>query len=175
MIAGGVFHFFEESQVKQVFSMLADNFHGGEIVFNVLSRLGDGFGGWMDIISPEQGNEMRTALTAAIKDWWKKAPKGQKEKLNDVIASLELLKKPKGKRWSDLEAWWNQLSDKEIVEVMRGFRKSFRAGAGTWELQDARELTKWDNRITVLDQFPMFKKHPTRFVGRRHAALYGLQ
>ena len=26
-----------------------------------------------------------------------------------------------------------------------------------WALEDANEITKWDNRITVLDQFPMFK------------------
>ena len=160
MIAGGVFHFFEESQVKQVFSMLADNFDGSEIVFNIISRSGDGFGAWMDILSPEKRDVMRKALVDAIKDWWNKAPQGQKEKLNDLIATVELPTKPKGKAWSDLEAWWNQLSDKEMVEVMRGFRTSFRRGVDVWELEDAREITKWDSRITVIDQFPMFKNIP---------------
>ena len=36
MIAGGIFMWFERPQVKQFFSMLADNFPGGEIVFDVL-------------------------------------------------------------------------------------------------------------------------------------------
>jgi len=160
MIAGGVFHFFEQAQVKQFFSMLADNFHGGEIVFNVLSRSGDSFGAWMDIVSPEQRDVIRTELVDAIKDWWKRAPQGQKEKLNDMIATLELPKKPKGKAWSDLEAWWNQLSDKEMTEVMRGFRRSFRGGVDVWEVEDAHEITKWDGRFTVIDQFPIFKNIP---------------
>lgn len=160
MIAGGVFHFFEESQVKQFFSALADNFDGAEIVFNVIPQSADGFGAWRNMLSPEQRDVVRTALRDATKDWWKKAPQGQKEKLNDMIATLELPKKPKGKAWSDLEAWWNQLSEKETLEVMRGFMKSFRGGVDVWELEDAREITKWDGRITVIDQFPMFKNIP---------------
>ena len=160
IIAGGVLHFFEESQVKQFFSALADNFDGGEIVLDILSRSDDGFGAWMNILSPEQRDMMRTALRDALKDWWKKSPQDQKEKLNDMIATLELPKKPNGKAWSDLEAWWNQLSEKETLEVMRGFGKSFRSGVDMWELEDAREITKWDGRITVIDQFPMFKNVP---------------
>jgi O-methyltransferase involved in polyketide biosynthesis len=39
MIAGGVLMYFEESQVKQFFSLLADNFPGGEIIFDALSKL----------------------------------------------------------------------------------------------------------------------------------------
>ena len=39
MIAGGVLPYFEESQVKRFFSMLADNFPGVEIVFDVTSKL----------------------------------------------------------------------------------------------------------------------------------------
>jgi O-methyltransferase involved in polyketide biosynthesis len=160
VIAGGVFHFFEESQVKQFFSMLADNFDGSEIVFNVISRSADGFGAWMNILSPQQRDVMRTALVDAMKDWWKKAPQDQKEKLTDMIATLDLPKKPKGKTWSDLEAWWNQLSNEETMKVMRGFRTSFRSGVDGWEIEDAREITKWDGRITVIDQFPIFKNIP---------------
>jgi O-methyltransferase involved in polyketide biosynthesis len=141
MIAGGVFRFFEGSQVKQFFSMLADNFDGGEIVFNIRSRSPDGFGAGMNILSPEQRDVMRTALLDAIKEWWIKAPQGQKEKLNDMIATLELPTKPKGKAWSDLEAWWNQLNEKETMEVMRGFRRSFRGDVDAWEVKDAREIT----------------------------------
>jgi hypothetical protein len=40
---------------------------------------------------------------------------------------------------------------------MRGFRESSRSGAGRWDLKDAREIEKWDRRITVIDQHPMFK------------------
>ena len=43
MIAGGVLGWFEEAQVKQFFSMLADNFPDGEIVFDAMSRLDGGF------------------------------------------------------------------------------------------------------------------------------------
>ena len=39
MIAGGVLQFFEEAQVKQFFSMLADNFPDGEIVFDAIPKL----------------------------------------------------------------------------------------------------------------------------------------
>jgi O-methyltransferase involved in polyketide biosynthesis len=160
MIAGGVFHFFEGSQIKQFFSMLADNFDGGEIVFNVISRSADGFGAWMNILSPEQRDVMRTALVDALKGWWKKASQDQKEKLNDMIATLELPTKPKSKAWPDLEAWWNQLSEKEMLEVMRGFRTSFRSDVDAWEVEDAREITKWDGRVTVIDQFPIFRNIP---------------
>jgi hypothetical protein len=111
-----------------LFTLRARQFDGGEIVFNVIPRSADGFGAWRDILPPEQRDVMRTALVDALKDWWKKAPQGQKEKLNDTIATLDLPKKPNGKAWSDLEAWWNQLSEKETLEVMRGFGKSFRSG-----------------------------------------------
>jgi len=39
---------------------------------------------------------MRKALVDVIKKWWKKAPQGQKEKLNDTIATL-VPAQPKGK------------------------------------------------------------------------------
>jgi len=160
ILAGGVLHFFEESQVKQFFSILADNFDGGEIVFNALSLPDDHFGWWADILSSEQRDAIKTALLDTINEWWKKAPQGQKQKLNDTIAALDLPTKPKGTAWSGLEAWWNQLSDKEMLKVMRGFGKSFRSGAGRWELKDAREIAKWDRRITVMGQLPMFKDIP---------------
>ena len=66
IIAGGLLHFFEESQVQQFFSALADNFDGGEIVFNVIPRSADGFGAWRDILPPEQRDVMRTALVDAL-------------------------------------------------------------------------------------------------------------
>jgi hypothetical protein len=43
------------------------------------------------------------------------------------------------------------------VTVIRGFSESFHS---TWALEDAREIEKWDRRITVIEQLPMFKDIP---------------
>jgi hypothetical protein len=169
MIAGGVLRFLEEAQVKQFFSMLADNFPGGEIVFNAMSRSDGGFGTWSDRFPPEQQDAMRATLVEALKDWWEKAlkdwwekaPQDQKGKLNDMIAMLKTPTKPKGKEWTDIEAWWNQLSDTEKEGAVRNLMtSSFRGGASMWMKGDVNGSTKWDSRITVIDQFPMFKNIP---------------
>ncbi len=161
MIAGGIFMWFEEAQAKQFFSMLADNFPDDEIVFDAMSRSDNDFGGtWIDRLPQEQRDTMRAALVEALKDWWEKAPQDQKDKVTDMIATLKIPTKPKGKEWSDLEAWWNQLSDKETREALRGLMTAFHGGVDTWALEDASEFTKWNNRITVIDQFPMFENIP---------------
>ncbi|MGB8310384.1 MAG: class I SAM-dependent methyltransferase [Halobacteriota archaeon] len=160
MIAGGALGWFEEAQVKQFFSMLADNFPDGEIVFDAMSRLEGGFRTWIDMFPPEQRNSMRAAMVEALKDWWENAPQDQKDKVNDMIATFKTPTKPKGEEWSDLEAWWNRLSDTEKEEAMRDLMTSFRGGVGMWAVGDANEFTKWDSRITVLDQFPLFKNIP---------------
>jgi len=157
MIAGGVLHFLEEAQVKQFFSLLADNFPGGEIVFNAMSRSDEGFRAWMDMVPPEQRDAMKATMAEALKDWWEKAPQDQKDKVNDMITALKIPTKPKGKEWSDLEEWWNKLSDEEKEGVMRDLMTAFRGGVGMWTIDDASEFTKWDSRITMIDQFPMFK------------------
>ena len=56
--------------------------------------------------------------------------------------------------------WWNQLSTKEKEEAWRNFRAFPFAGSDRWALEDVNEFTKWDNRITLIDQFPMFKNIP---------------
>ena len=160
VMAGGVLPFFEESEIKQFFSMLADNFPDGEIVFDAMSRSDEGFRESMDMFPPEQRDSMRAALVEALKDWWEKAPQDQKDKVTDMIATLKTPTKPKGKEWSDLEAWWNRLSDTEKEEAMRDLMTSFRGRVGMWALEDANEITKWDNRITVLDQFPFYRNIP---------------
>ena len=161
MIAGGIFHFLKEAQVKQFFSMLADHFPAGEIVFNAMSRSDERFGAWMDMFPPEQRDAMRVTMAEAMKDWWDTASQDQRDKVTDMIAALEIPKKPKGKEWSDLEAWWKQLSDTEKEEgVMRGLMTSFRGGVGMWTLDDVNKFTKWDNRVTVLDQLPMYRNIP---------------
>ena len=161
MVAGGVLQWFEEAQVKQFFSMLADNFPGGEIVFNAMSRSDDGFGAWMDMFPPEQRDAMRAAWMEALKDWWEKAPQDQKD---EAITALKTPTKPKGTEWSDLEAWWNQLSDTEKAGALRDLMTAFShipsGGVGMWTLEDANEITKWDNRITVIDRLSLFKNIP---------------
>ncbi|HYA61158.1 MAG TPA: hypothetical protein VED16_03645 [Candidatus Acidoferrum sp.] len=46
MISCGVLGFFKKSQIKQFFSSLADNFSGGELVFDVASTLGNLISNW---------------------------------------------------------------------------------------------------------------------------------
>jgi len=157
MIAGGVLGWFNESEVKQFFLMLADNFPDGEIVFDAISRLDGGFRTWMDMFPPEQRETMRAAWMEALKDWWEKAPQDQKDKMNDLIATLKTPTTPNGTEWSDLEAWWNQLSDKETEEAVRDLMTAFRGGVVPWALEDVNEFTKWDKRIAVLDQFPLYR------------------
>jgi O-methyltransferase involved in polyketide biosynthesis len=158
MIAGGVFHWFDQPQVKQFLSTLADNFPGAEIAFNV-SRP-EHLGRWTEILSSEQRDAVKAAILDTIKEWWKNAPQDQKQKLNDTIATLDLPTKPKGETWAELEAWLNQLSSKELMEMTRGFMKSLRSGSDAWALEDAREIERWDPRIIVIEQLPMFKDLP---------------
>ena len=79
MVVGGVLLYFEEAQVKQFFSLLADNLPDGEIVFDAPSR-----------------KIRSTGLIAPFK----------------------------------------------------------------WTLRDANKITKWDTRVKVIDQFPLFKNIP---------------
>jgi hypothetical protein len=160
IVVGGVLQFFDEPQVKQFFSMLADNFDGGEIVFDVILGSEGIPDLWVNLTPPEQRDAMKTAFAGLIKEWWKNAPQGQKKQLNDAIAALDLPKKPKGETLSDLQAWWAQLSDAERAEFLRGLRKSAHIGGDPWALEDAHEIEKWDPRITVIEQLPMFKDIP---------------
>jgi len=146
--------------------MLADNFPDGEIIFDVPSKLDNNFRALIEQFPPEQQDAMRSALMDAMKDWWEKAPQDQKDTL---IGALKNPTKPKGKEWSDLEAWWNQLSDTEKEEAWNDFRASSdtsfeQVSWGRWTLEDASEIAKWDDRITVIDQFPLYRnisRHPS--------------
>ncbi len=166
MIASEVFQFFEESEMKQFFSMLADNFPDGEIVFDAVSRSDGGFRTLIDRFPPEQRGMMTAAWMEALKGWWEKAPQNQKDEVSNMIATLETPTKPKGKEWSDIEAWWNQLSDTEKEEALRDLMTvfqsmyPFRGSAGTWVPNDINEIARWDSRITVVDQFPLYQNIP---------------
>jgi len=176
MVAGGVLSWLEEAEVKQFFSMLTDNFPDGEIVFDFRSRSDDSVDAWVDIVPPEQRGAVRAAWAEGLKTWWKKAPQDQKDKLlktwwkkapqdqkdnlNDMIATLETPVNPKGKEWADIEAWWDQISDKEKGEAIVGLMMSARREVSKWTLEDASEFTKWDSRITVIDQVPTFRNVP---------------
>ena len=164
IIAGGVFAWFKEAQVKQFFSMLADNFPNGEIVFDAASRLDDDSKRWIEMFPQEQQDAIRAASkeawTEAWKDWWERAPQYQKDKLNDMIAALKIPTKPSGREWADIEAWHNHLSDEEKDEVSRELRKARLGGVDMWTIDDVNKFTKWDNRIVVLEKFPLFKNIP---------------
>ena len=84
----------------------------------------------------------------------------QKNKLHDMRAALKTTTKPRGKEWSEFTTWWNQLSDKEKEEVVCDLMTAFRGGVGMWALEDVNEFTKWDNRISVSDQFPVYRNPP---------------
>ncbi len=58
--------------------------------------------------------------------------------------------------------WWNQLNAKEkgkeekgkaMSDFLDGHSKDLKCEC---PLEDANEMTMWDNRITVVDQFPLF-------------------
>ena len=114
MIAGGLLRYFEEAQIKQFFSMLADNFPGGEIVFNASSRVDNHFGAWIEKLPPDQQKELGAALMET------------REEMRHNFGAFS--------RWG--------------------------LGLGKWALKDVNEITRWDDRITVIDQSPLFKDIP---------------
>ena len=86
MIADGVLPWFNELEVKRFFSMLADHFPSGEIVFDAMSRSDNSVGAWMDMFPPEQREAMRVAWFEALKEGGKKH-----HKIRKIICSLKYL------------------------------------------------------------------------------------
>ena len=154
MTAGGVFPLIQKEQVEQFFSILADNLPSSEIVFDAQSTLDDHFEVWITQLPPDKQKALRAAQTEALKGWWQKAPHDRKDAL---IATLKTQTTPHGTKGADLEAWWEQLSTPEKEETLHEFRAFSSRGLRKWALEDANEITKWDKRITVIDQFPLFK------------------
>ena len=160
MIAGGLLRYFEEGQIKQFFSMLADNFAGSEIIFNASSRVDNHFGAWIEQLPADQQKELGAALMEKLKGWWDRAPQDQKDNL---ISMLKTSAGPRGIEWTDVEEWWDQHNAKEMREEMRrnfGAFSRWGVGLGKWALKDVNEITRWDARITVIDQSPLFKDIP---------------
>lgn len=163
VIAGGIFHYFDEAEVRHLFLLLADHFPGCEIIFDAESKSSidvDGncgaYGaGWSDD-EPEKRDTMQVEYMRSYKDLWMMLPQDLKEM---VISALTIQTKPKGIEWDDFEIWWNQLSPKEKGKAMSDF------SAGSLiicrcPLEDANEMMTWDKRIIVVDQFPLFKNIP---------------
>jgi len=116
LIAGGLLRYFEESQVKQFFSMLADNFPGDEIIFNASSRADNYFGAWIEQLSSDQKKEFGVAHSA----------EEMREEMRHNFGAFS--------RWG--------------------------LGLGKWALKDVNEITRWDDRITVIDQSPLYRNIP---------------
>jgi O-methyltransferase involved in polyketide biosynthesis len=60
IVACGVLAYFEDSQIKRLFSMLADNFPDSEVVFDASTKLGNIFSNW---------GLRRTGMKQAITRW----------------------------------------------------------------------------------------------------------
>lgn len=164
VIASGIFHYFDETEVRQLFSLLAAKIPGCEIVFDAESKSSidiDGncgaFGaGWSDD-SPEKRDAMQAECMRTSKNAWKML--FSQNLLDKIISSLTTPTKPQSAEWNDFETWWNQLSAQEKGKAM----SDLSAGSPVIcrsPLEDANELTKWDNRISVVDQFPFFRDIP---------------
>ncbi|AKB37490.1 Tetracenomycin polyketide synthesis O-methyltransferase TcmP [Methanosarcina siciliae C2J] len=162
MIAGGLFRYFGETEVRQFFSLLADRFPGCEIVFEAESESSidvDGscgaYGvGWNDD-EPEKRDAMQAEYIKAFENAWKMFfPQAQKDMM---IGALTTSTRPQSAEWDDFETWWDQLSAQEKGEAMSDFFFGFTCKC---PLEDASEMVAWDDRITVVDQFPLFRGIP---------------
>jgi len=165
MIAGALFYYFEDARVREFFSMLADNLPGSENVFDAQTKPGyatgaGAYGALDDQNSPEVLDIMKAEALVQFKLFWEYEPQDLKDMM---IASLTTSVKPGGMEWTDFEAWRNKLSTQEVEEASHcfgGAYNGFQKGVGMWTLNDAHELAKRDSRITLIDQFPMFKNIP---------------
>lgn len=163
MIAGGLFHYFDEAEIRQFFSLLADHLPGSEIVFEAESKssididgnLGAYGAGWSDN-APEKRDAMQAEYMRSYKDLWMILPQDLKKV---IISALTTLTKPESAEWDDFETWWNRLSAQEKGKAMSDFSTGSPAVCRC-PLEDASELTTWDNRITVVDQFPLCRNIP---------------
>lgn len=165
VIAGGLLRYFSETQVRKFFSLLADCLPGSEVVFEAESKSSsvvDGnygaYGvGWSDD-EPEKRNALQTEALMTFKNMWIRVPQDKKDKL---IFTLTTSTKPQNAEWNYFKMWWNQLSAQEKGKAMSDFYAGFFPDLNCrCPLEDANEMTAWGNRITVVDQFPLFRDIP---------------
>jgi O-methyltransferase involved in polyketide biosynthesis len=160
LIAAGFFHYFDEATLRQFFSLLTDSFSSYQIVFEAESKSSivvDGnygaYGaGWSDE-EPEKRNAIQEEALRGLKNLWVVTPLTLR---NMMVKSLTTQNKPQSSEWDDFEIWWDQLNAQEkgktMSDLVAGSYMTCR-----FPLEDAKEMTKWDDRITVFDQFPLFR------------------
>jgi O-methyltransferase involved in polyketide biosynthesis len=159
ILAGGLFRYFDEARVSKFFASLADHLPGSEIVFGVESKSSSGgsYGaGWSDS-EPVKRDAIQAEYMRTFKNAWNMFyPKSLKEKMLEVLTTPT---KPNSSQWDDLEAWWNQLNAQEKIQTIHDFSVSLGI-ACRWAMEDLNEMTTWDARIIIVDQFPLFKDIP---------------
>lgn len=161
IIACGLLRYFDEAKVRQLFLLLADHFPGCEVVFDIESKSssdadGGGYGaGWSDN-ELEKRDAMLAERFKSFQSAWKVIPHNLKDK---TLGTLTTSIKPSGTEWVDIETWWNKLNSQEKSKAMHEFGMSLGITC-KWALNDANEMTKWDNRIKVVEQLSMFKNIP---------------
>jgi O-methyltransferase involved in polyketide biosynthesis len=164
IIAGGIFHYFHEAEVRQLFLLLADHIPGCEIVFDAESKsiididgnCGAFEAGWSDD-SPEKRDAMQAECMRMSKNAWNML--FSQDLLDKIIGALTTSTKPQSAEWNDFETWWNQLSAQEKSKAMSDLSIGSPVICRS-PLEDASDLTTWDNRITVIDQFPLCRNIP---------------
>lgn len=161
IIACGLLRYFDEAKVRQLFLLLADHFPGCEVVFDIESKSssdadGGGYGAGWSNDEPEKRGAMLAERFKSFKNAWKAIPQSLKDK---VLGTLTTATKPIGTEWVDIEIWWNKLNAQEKSKAMHEFGTSLGITC-KWALDDANEMTKWDDRIKVVEQFSIFKNIP---------------
>lgn len=163
IVAGGLFHYFEEPDIHRFFSLLADNLPGSEIVFEAESRssaeIDGNYGaygpGWSDD-EPWKRDALQEEALRAFKSMWLIAPPVVREHL---IGNLTTPTRPQGTEWEDFEIWWSGIEAEEkgkaMSDIVAGSDITCRS-----PFEDAGEIAAWDKRIAVVDQFPLFRDIP---------------
>lgn len=122
LIAAGLFHYFDETTLRQFFSLLTDSFSDYQIVFEAESKssieIDGNYGaygaGWSDN-EPEKRNAIQAEALRGLKDLWMIAPFDLR---NMMLKSLTIPNKPKSAEWNDFKIWWDQLSPQEKGKTM---------------------------------------------------------
>ena len=119
---------------------------------------------------------MKAAWMEAMKEWWEKVPKDQKN--SKAITALKTPTKPKGMEWSDLEEWWNQLTDEENGEAVRDLMSAFSPIPCGGAAHVGAKTCEGNHRVGQPHHcgrsVPAVQKYPARLVKRRYAKINGI-